>query len=186
MISQTPFALVLTELRIVDVAQSGLHTQYSRCKVFVLAAHFFTISENNNDSGNTNDHNDDSINTNSHRAAAADRGAREGWTSAGVAAIGFGARARSFWSAGVPLISARLWKQRSQSSARLLWRHWLATSHWASTTEASRPPVPQPVPAPRAPSRACTLTRARTSTRARPKTKQSNTKQHNSSSNNHP
>ena len=45
----------------------------------------------------------------------------------------------------------------------------LSRVHWASTTEASRPPVPQPEPVSRTPSRACTLTHARTSTCVRPK-----------------
>ena len=67
MIPQPPFALHPTELRFLDVAQSGLHTQYSRCKVFVLAAHVLMISENKHDSGNNNDEHD-IININSQQS----------------------------------------------------------------------------------------------------------------------
>ena len=56
-------ALILTELRIVDGALSGL---------FVLTGHVLTKTENKHDSDNDNDNDDgDSININSHRSAAA-------------------------------------------------------------------------------------------------------------------
>jgi hypothetical protein len=67
-------------LRIADVARSGLHIQYLRCKVFVLAAHVLIISENKHDSGNNNDEHD-SININSHRSAAAAAAAAAGSSS---------------------------------------------------------------------------------------------------------